>query len=186
MANLERIRVQWAGFTGSPGLSTFYCEDALTLLPAVRTFFNSCASIFPAVCTLSFEPFGAIIEDSTGDLTGAWSTGVTPAVVTGTGGSNYAGATGMMVNWLTTTIVRGRFLRGKTFLIPAVISSGDGTPSPANVAAVQAAATVLAGAAGNLKVWSRPNPDLAYVGTSADVLTGNVPDKAIVLRSRRD
>lgn len=186
MAAIERIRCQWSGFTGSPGLTTFYATDALTLLPAVRTFFNSIAGLLPAAVQVSFEPFGAQIDDTSGNLTGAWSTGTTPAVVQGTLAGSYSAPSGMLVNWLTNTIVGGRFLRGKTFIVPGPVSSTDGTPNSANVTTLQGAASVLAADLGGLLVWHRPTNDPPTNGSSAEVVTVNVPDKFVVLRSRRD
>lgn len=186
MVAIERIRCQWSGFTGSPGLTTFYCTDALTLLPAARTFFNSIAALLPAAVQISFEPFGAQIEDSTGDLTGSWSTGSTPAVVQGALAGSYSAPSGMLVNWLTNAIVGGRFLRGKTFIVPGPVSSTDGTPNSANVSTLQAAASVLASDLGGLRVWHRPTVAAPSSGSSAEVLSVNVPDKFVVLRSRRD
>jgi hypothetical protein len=186
MAIIERIRCQWSGFTGSPGLTTFYCTDALTLLPAVRTFFNALVTGIPTTAQISFEPFGPRIDDTTGNLTGSWSTGTTPAVVVGTGPGAYAAPAGCLINWLTSSIVNNRFLRGKTFLVPSTFVSTDGTVTPAGVTAMQAAATTLIANAGVLRVWHRPTVAAPSSGSSAPVVGANVPDKIVVLRSRRD
>jgi len=186
MATIERIRCQWSGFTGSPGLSTFYCTDAITLLPQVRTFFQAFTAFLPPAVVISFEPFGARIESTTGVLTGAWSTGVTPATVQGSSAASYSAPAGMMVNWLTTAVVNGRFLRGKTFLVPAAAAALDGTPATAAVSALQAAAVALNGAGGNLLVWHRPTTEAPTSGAAFAVSSVQVPDKIVVLRSRRD
>jgi hypothetical protein len=185
MATIERIRVNWTGFTGAPGLSTFYATDAITLLPDVRTFFNAIVSLIPNVVTLSFEPFGERFSDVDGSLLGTWST-TTPTPVLGGATALYAAPTGYVVNWITGAVIHNRFLRGKTFIVPGIVSSGDGSPSNSLVTTLQTAATTLKNSAGGLRIWHRPTAPGATDGSSSLVLSAQVPDKAVVLRSRRD
>jgi hypothetical protein len=186
MATIERIRVDWTGFTGSPGVSTFYCVDALTMLPKLKTFFEAVKGVLPSTVTLTYESFGERLDDITGNLVGDWSTATPPAQTVGAGATTYVAAAGMVVNFLTSAIVRNRFLRGKLFLVPMLTGSTDGTPPAGTITTVQTAANTLVASQDNLKVWSRPNATLGYAGTSSLVRTANVPDKSVVLRSRRD
>lgn len=186
MADIERIRVNWTGFTGAPGLTTLYCDDAITLLPAVRTFFNSIISVIPNVVTISFEPFGERFEDTTGALNGTWSTGTTPTPVLGGATATYAAPSGYVVNWLTSLVLNNRFLRGKTFIVPGIVAVGDGTPTSTALTTLQNAANTLVAATGGLKIWHRPSAPGASDGASALVTAAQVPDKFVVLRSRRD
>jgi hypothetical protein len=136
--------------------------------------------------TISFDPFGDIIDDSTGALTGSWTAGSTPATVTGSSGSVYIAPSGLVVNWQTGTIVAGRRLRGKTFLVPGPNGSADGTPTTANLSTLTTAATTLIASTGGLRVFHRPNPVGSSTGVSALATAAQVPDKFVILRSRRD
>jgi len=186
VATIERVRVIWTGFTGAPGLSTFYGVSGLTLAPRIRTFFAAIATVVPSNVTWSIEPFGARIDDTNGNLVGDWSITPAPANVQGSAGTVYQAPTGLMINWITGSIVNGRFLRGKTFIVPGPTGSADGTPVATNLATIQAAASALITPADNLKVWHRPSAPGATDGSSALVNAAQVPDKFMVLRSRRD
>jgi hypothetical protein len=186
MASIQRVRAHWTGFSGAPGLSTFYVTNGNSFLPDLRTFFNSIAGLLPSNVTISFDPFGDIINDSTGALTGAWAAGSTPATVTGSSGSVYIAPSGLVVNWQTGAIVAGRRLRGKTFLVPGPNGSADGTPTTANLATLSTAATTLFASTGGMLVWHRPNPVGSSTGVSSVVTAAQVPDKFVILRSRRD
>lgn len=186
MAVIERIRCQWSGFTGSPGLTTFYTDDAINFLPLVRTFFDAIKTLLPSAVTVSFEAFGARINDNDGSLNGSWSAGSTPAPVTGTIAGSYAAPAGVLVNWNTNTVVNGRFLRGKTFLVPSAALSSNGTVNDANIVTLTAAAVALLAGTPDMLVWHRPKTDPFVAGSSAAVLNPSVPDKIVVLRSRRD
>lgn len=186
MTTIERCRAIWTGFSGAPGVTTWYTDDAINMLPVMRTFFNANAGNLPNAVTVSFEPFGSRIDDATGALVGNWTTTPTPAVVAGGGGTLYQAPVGLVVNWLTSTVVGSRFLRGKTFLVPGIGGTGvtDGTPAAGNLTNLQAAAAAVIAATPNLLIWHRPVNNVG--GSSATVTAASVPDKYVVLRSRRD
>lgn len=184
---LARMRVTWQGWPGAPGYSNFYCEAAAGALPLaqIRTFFDTVKSYLPAGLTLSFPGSGDIIDPATGNLSGAWSETAQTNVV-GTGSGNYAGNAGAVVHWLTDSIVRGRRLRGRTFLVPLVTGAYDtlGSLGTTPLATLQSAASTLVGAASTpLEVWSRPGP--GYAGSQGTVTSSRVPDLAVSMRSRR-
>lgn len=186
MATLRRIVVDWTGLKGLPGNSVFYWKDVDGGPAAIRTFFNSLAGRFPVGLTIQVRGDGPKIEDSTGALVGSWVE-ATPAAVTGTGAGDYAAPVGTHVNWVTGLIVQGRRVRGRTFLVPmsAAVFESDGTVEAVVLTSIRdAAAALIVAAINNFVVWHRPQPGNA--GSSDDVESATVPDKAAVLRSRRD
>jgi hypothetical protein len=145
---------------------------------------------------------GDTIDAETGTITNTWSVATTPAVVTATGSGAYAGNAGLVVHWLTSTIIGTRRLRGRSFIVPTIATTFETNGSPTSTAVSTlntAAAALVTATTPGLVVWSRPvkahtkyDPDTG-VGTSIPARVGStgvvngtrVPDLAISLRSRR-
>lgn len=186
MANIERIRVAWSGFVGGPGVSTFYATDAASLLAPLRAMFNSMAGRFPGVVTHTFPSSGDTIDATSGALVSAW-VGSAPAPTTGTDTGGYAAPAGAIIRWQTGTIIHGHRLVGRTFLVPLAKSNFDvdGTLLGTSISSISAAVqTFVTASAGNMVVWSRPGGGTA--GGFSAVNSAVVPDKSMILRSRRD
>lgn len=185
MTTLGRLRVSWTGFTGAPGLSTFYAEDTGSgFCAAVLNFFTQIRGVLPNVVTITVPSEGDLINDASGALVGAWSdTG--GGTTTGNGGTTYAGPVGAVVHWNTGAIINSRRLRGSTFIVP--VASGfddtDGTVSSGGLSTLRTQASNLVGAVATLRAWHRPGNTS---GSSALITSASVPDKMVVLRSRRD
>jgi hypothetical protein len=182
VANLHVVRVNWTGFLGAPGVSTFYFDDtSAPPLTAVRNFFDACKSFHPNVVNWSFPNSGRTI-DVNGNVIGAWSVSSVSNVVGTAADNNYSSVSGYLVRWNTGTFVGGRELRGKTFMVPASNAVYDiaGTIQGGMTTSVPTAANALIAAAPTLRVWSRRHASVATVSAGA------MPDKAIVLRTRRD
>lgn len=151
---------------------------------AVSEFFNSIESNFPLGVTITF-PEEATVHANDGTITGFLPI-TPPTAAAGTFDADYAAPAGAHVQWRTSTVVAGRRLLGRTFLVPLLASAfdNDGTLNPAIVTAISAAANTLLAdltAAGNsLVVWSRTAAAVAPVTSAV------VPDQATILRSRRD
>lgn len=203
MVELQRQRVAWTGFPGAPGVSTFYFTDAPGAQGDVTAFFTTIALSTPIDVHFQVEATGDIIDSATGTLTGTWvGTQQVPAI--GANVSDYAAPVGACVEWLTAAVRNGHHVRGRTYLVPISRDTfdTDGTLQPNSIAAFLAAALALNGAqVGNLKIWSRPvvargawtdkfgklhAAVAASAGAAFDVVGARVPDKAVVLRSRRD
>lgn len=187
MANLNRLRVAWAG-TGpvGPGLSTFYFTGTMAGVPAaVVTFFTALAGSVPTGLTWDIPSSGDTLEDSTGELTGGWSV-AGGAVVNGSGGNNFAAGVGCRIVWQTGNVFLGRRVRGSTFVVPLLAALYD-TPGTINNATITtintACSNFVAAVSPDFKVYSRPRPGGAYAVTQ--VTSGAVPDKVSTLRSRR-
>lgn len=192
MSPIARIKVRWSGFIGGPGVSTFYCLDPATFRPALITYWQASKGDIPQTVNLVLESQGDILDDVTGEVTGGWVAG-TDVVMSGGSTDPYAAPSGVCVTWLTNTVVDGKHLRGRTFLVP--IGRGafdlDGSLTPASLSAFQSrAATLAASNPGQFLVWHRPipagQPHGPRNGSSGAVSAARVTDKVAILRSRRD
>jgi hypothetical protein len=188
MTDLYRIRASWTGFAGQPGVSTFYSLGSVSAVPNLRAGFLALAQYLPNTVSIQVENVGDIIDDATGTLTGAWS--VVPVLpVGGVVGGAYAAPSGFMIDWNTTTILDGHRLKGRTFFVPCAGSAldSDGSLASTPLTNIRAyAATMFAALSGDLVVWHRPRVTPARAGGHGIVTSVFVPDKVVVLRSRRD
>lgn len=193
--SISRIKVTWTGFQGAPGVSTFYTENEAYDLSLIQDFFDAIKAMIPNNVTITFPGTGDVLDETTGAITGTW-TSAAPAAVDGTNASDYAAPVGMCVNWETGVVQDGRRLRGKTFLVPLSgdMFDTDGTPDATAVATLLAAAQTLA-TGSYLVVWHRPRAAKSAVtipavssraGGFASISDASVTDMAAVLTSRRD
>jgi len=186
MADISRVRIEWNGLGGLPGLSTFYTGVTTNVVvTSLTTFFNDIRSLFPQGLSWTIPNAGDTIESSTGILTGGW---------TGTGGGTvnanaplgaYAAGTGARVRWHTTAVVNGRRLAGATFLCPLAGTKYDanGTIETGALATLQTAANALVASGNPWQVWHRP---VGGTGGVVDAFnSATVLDRVSSLRSRR-
>lgn len=182
MANLHQVKVNWTGYPGGPGVSTFMFEDSATPpLAALRTLFVAFAGQIPTVVALDIPNTGRTV-DLNGNVMGAW-TGPTQSPFAGSSPTpTYTAAAGAMIRWSTGAFIGGRELRGKTFIVPATTSTFDtnGTIAGGQITAFNNACATFLAAAPTFRIWSRRN---AAVATPT---SGLCVDKCVVLRSRRD
>jgi hypothetical protein len=178
--------VLWTGFPGAPGYTVHYRGELDTLTSHLRTFYDAVKGLFPSNVTVQVPQSGDLINSTTGGLAGTWTSAFN-ASVTGTAAGVYAAPAGAVVRWLTDGIVAGRRLRGRTFLVPlaATAYQTDGSLLGTTVTNIQAAAQALVTAeTANLGVWHRPVGGAG--GSWSPVVSADVPDRAAILRSRRD
>lgn len=198
MTTLYRTRVNWTGFPGAPGVSTFYSLVEGAMQGSIRTLFASIGGLIPADVTLNVEYSGDAFNDVNGDLVGSWSEAAMDPVV-GTGTGVYSAPSGLAIDWLTETIVDSHHLRGRTYIVPLIGSAyeDDGSIASATLTALVDPLNVFVGAVtGAMVVWHRPREArdadathravTARAGSHGLVTTSSVPDKAVILRSRRD
>jgi hypothetical protein len=186
--NLARHRTTWLGFPGAPGVTTLFWDAATSgpNLTAWNSFLTAIAGRIPTDVTLQSQNTGDVIDDITGAIIGVW-TGATQASVPGSGVGAYAAPAGVHINWRTAGIVRGHRVRGRTFLVPILASAydSDGSLSSSALTTFRTAlATFQAAAAPALLVWHRPVGGAG--GDSFPVTSADMPDKAAILKSRRD
>jgi hypothetical protein len=200
MTEMAKVTINWTGFLGAPGYTNLYFKDfdstdfivqaiADGAVSKTDNWIGGIQSRIPSSVTLQTSPTVEIIEAETGELKGFLTT--TPAAArVGTGTGVYSAASGAVVNWYTGGVVRGRRVRGRTFLVPISGNalSGDGTLDNTNAAALRTntAPLISTTGAGDLGVWSRPTAPGATDGSWHLVTSFTIPDKVAVLRSRRD
>lgn len=180
----------WSGFSGAPGFTVLnFGREVLPpgaplIAARVAAFFTAIANRIPDNATITF-PGEMTVHADDGTLIGALAF-VAPAPVNCVGLGSYAAPVGARVTWETGSIVAGRRIRGRTFLVPLVSSTfdTDGSLTSANLTLIQNAAnaflTGLATDGEDLAVWSQTT------STVSPVTSAVVPDQATVLRSRRD
>jgi hypothetical protein len=189
-----RVRSNWTGFNGGPGYTShhFLIADegdfsAGAASTRVFNFWNAIKTWLPTSVRIQVEAQGEIYDANTGrlddyvDLT-------QQVAVSGGSDASYAGGVGAVCHWLTTSVVNGRRVRGRTFVVPLTTASYDntGTLQTNTIGAINTAATALIGtnAVPPLIVWKK-NP-LGTIQATAPVTGHRVPDKAAQLRTRRD
>jgi len=194
MATLHRVRVAWTGGPGGPGVSTFYFGTMSTsYLNALKTFYDTVKAMFPTSISIQVPGAGDTISDVDGKINGVWGN-TAPAAVVGTSASGFPGPCGALVRWNSAGIVNGHHVVGKTYLVPLTqVYDTNGTLIGTNITTIQTAAnTFLAAMGSDLKVFARPftpkpgDDADPRDGSSYTVTSCVVPDKTVVLRSRRD
>lgn len=182
MVNLRVHRVEWRGLPTGPGVSTFYADDAgMDIRPYLDSLFTAIGIKTPGAISFYIPNSGITIDSGTGHPNGSWTAGsaITRAA---TGSGAYAAPVGGLIRWETPVFIAGRRLVGKTFLVPFLSGcfESDGTLLNTVKTDLQAAAALFVTGATSFRIYSRRNAAVANVTTSS------VPDKAMVLRSRRD
>lgn len=198
--SIQRVKVVWGGIPTGAGVSTFYTEGgAVPDLTKLRTALDNLKTALAPGVTLQIQNQGDTLDETTGVLTGAWST-TSQAIITSTGTGSYAAPTGGCINWNTESIHNGRRLRGRTFVVPMNVGQygASGQLLAGAVTALQGViAGVLLAVTPHFVVWGRPVkpkdadgkviPGSVGTGGLAGVISsGTVPTKAMVLTSRRD
>lgn len=191
---IARVTAVWSGFTGAPGYSNFFFNafgggDVVDLEVArVRTFFAAINATLPSVARIDVQAEVAILDEVTGDLIGYSTADTAPAQVIGTGTGAYSAPSGATVEWQTDAVAKGRRLRGRTFLVPLANTAYEANGTLSTVALTTignaAAGMVGDGTGPQFVIWSRPV--VGSGGSIGSVIGSRVPDKAAVLRSRRD
>jgi hypothetical protein len=200
MANVSRLLATWQGFPGAPGYSRFsFSEittqaDANTAGNSLHAFFNSLATMFHTNWTITINSLVENYDVATGRLMNEIVMSTVPSPVAGSALATtpYVGGSGAVVHWLTGFIWNGRRVRGRTFLAPLVgVGDTDGTLDSTHLATIQSAANALMAAGPpTLSVWAKQfsatTPPIQNGGSLAPVDSVLVPDKAALMRSRRD
>lgn len=198
MTALSRVRVSLLGFPGAPGVMTFACTNPDAFIVPLNAWIVRIRNFVPNIVSMQVESSGDVFESTTGQISGTWARGVQP-VVTGLATGAYAAPAGGVCEWLTDIHLSGRRLRGRTFVVPMATNAFDlgGSIEAAALLELRAAsAEFVTGSAGSFNIWQRPRlaraangtfPAVAARGGGNGVVTSSrVPDKAVVLRSRRD
>lgn len=175
-----------------------YFLDVNTAVESLGRMWVEFCRGMPTDVHVATERVGDTIEDTTGALTGSWTGGVVNPSV-GLKAEAYSAPSGAVGSWSTNTVLDGKRLRGRTFIVPLAQSSyqADGAVAAgyATVATAAMAQFVIEQGASAV-VWHRPYPGRAatlklkarpaHIGGHGLITAGSVKAKAAVLRSRRD
>lgn len=200
MAVILRARVILNGWSGAPGLNTWYFRpataggstaDATDVLARVRAFWNDISGVLPSAVTAATAPTVDAIDAATGTLVGSYASSAPPTTVTGTGATEfYAPAVCALLQVNTNNFVSGRRVSGRSFINPLTEASiASGQASVATISTITGAAilrlTPSSPVTGSFPVvWKRPVNGAG--GSDWPVITFSMPGKLATLRSRRD
>lgn len=183
-----RVITEITGGSGGPQWSTMHFGgttegEAAAAALAAAAFWADLQDTLTAAYQFHFDGEVYRVDPATNQilevfLTAGWDRDGTKA------GETLPWATQGLVRWRTGTYVAGRELRGRTF-IPGWLESesGGGVPSPAAVAAMNAAGLQFltsAAPAGGAVVYSPTH------GVASAISAAQAWDRWAVLRSRRD
>src|SRR5215217_4878540 len=119
MPNVREITTTWTTPSTRKGTSVMYFDasiSATTQRTALGLLWFAVKAAQASTASYVIETTGREMDSGTGVLTGAW-TEATAHAGTGTGGSvAVPDATQLILQWLTASILGGRFLRGRTFI----------------------------------------------------------------------
>jgi hypothetical protein len=181
MVSVSKVQVDWTGWAGGPGVSSFHFEGGTTPpIGALSSFLSSLRGMWPQSVVAQVRNAGVTIDVATGKPDGAWSGAVQGALVGITAGA-YAAPAGACIEWHTGGFLNGHEVKGRTFIVPMLSSQydTDGTLIAGVVNTAQTAITALLAASPKLVVFSKTH------AFSNIVTTGKCLDKVAVLRSRR-
>jgi hypothetical protein len=191
-AVVYQYRVNWSGTTGGPGVSVFNVRlsgAALSTGPQqmadnIRAFFDTFKAYVPNEVQWTFPGEVTELDTVSGQLVGVHAVDAPLPVAAGST-TGYAHASGLRIDWHTASILNGRRLRGRTFIVPVAAAQFDaaGRIASSVITVFQTAGEALVSGlenVGSLGVWSRTH------GVIADVDQVSVSPLGAVLRSRRD
>jgi hypothetical protein len=191
MADMVRLTSRWDGFPGSPGYTNFYGllsgmtaqERADAMNATIKTFWLTVNGFLPADVAITIVPTYQVLDAATGQILEEGTVTVANVPIAGTSGANYAGNSGVAVNWSTSDFIAGHRVKGRTYLVPFTgCFELNGTLALAAITAIKDAATILNGDGTVHVVWHRP---VNGAGGSAHLITAaTVRDRAAILRSR--
>lgn len=189
MASLSRVVVEWSG-QAVKGLSVnvlhFLHDGAGPSSAGILAAYSNLAGRTYSLQKITVPNTGEIIESTTGDLVGVW-TSSGGGVVSGAASNPGPAGVGACVTWSTGAIIAGRHVKGRTFLCPLAGDAyeSDGTLTAAFLTNGAAFITALQ-AAGTLEIWHRPTSSGGSDGAACPVVSGRMRDHVAYLSSRRD
>lgn len=181
--------VRWQGGRIGLGATVFHFKGtnsptaAQAAVNAIDTFFGAINNVIPTGVTTRGDAEVRVLTES-GVLTDVLTV-TQPATRSGGGGAAYGSGLGAMIRWNTPSVVAGRRLLGRTYVVPmdsTRFTAGNVTGAAQTI--LTNAGTALIGSMATngfpLQVWSRKN------GVVADVTSCQVPLRPSTLRTRND
>jgi hypothetical protein len=195
MVNMLRVRSALNGWSGGPGLTTFYFDPGVVTIDAamvtgvtgrVRAYFDAWKAFMPSANSAQVESTADILTAETGALVGTVTAGSAPSIVVGTGsipGPAFVCGIGRLT---TNSFINGKRLRGRTYAGPLGAAFTDSVaPEGGFLAALQTGlnAVLTSGGGPNLVVWHRPTNGTG--GAIAAVTNVSTSPTYGILKSRR-
>lgn len=186
MASIERLRVTFTGtpFVG-PSIATHYFMSGTVEPAAILQFWTNVKGIMPPGGIITVPNVGDVLNDTNGQVTGAWAASGGGTTTTSGSGTWVLGVGGRIV-WETGALTNGRHVRGATYVVPLHAGAFDNTGrlTSAAVGVLQTSATtLLAAVAGDLVILTRQRAGVN--GKSSVVVGSSVSEQPTWLRSRR-
>jgi hypothetical protein len=205
VASIWQVTWAWTGFPGATGYSNLYYRastsdagEAAGVCQQSQLLWTGLKGLLPQQVTISLQPDVRLLEDSTGNLVNIFTvTGIPPTTGSAAAGV-YSAPSGGCIDWLTGVIHGKHLMVGRTFVVPLAGAAyqNNGTLADTTVTTLATAAESMrqANPAHPFGVWGRPRkadntsnpPKPALTGFFANAISSRIPDKAVVLRSRRD
>lgn len=203
---MMRVRAVVSGWSGGPGLSTFYFTDATEGLAEaghcvtrVRAALVAIAQWLPNSCSYQISPDVDIVNPIDGKVTDTLSGGTSaPVVGTSAGSSFLPTPVAGVIRLKTSTFLAGRRLQGRIFISPMATATNTAAGIPLSTLPLDAEAFIQAlldtGSTSPLSViWRRPRkakplavpPVTARDGATGRLTSGSFKPTWGVLRSRR-
>jgi hypothetical protein len=200
MTNLAKFVVTTDGWDGAPGINVLMFS-AGTLLDLndvavqsaydeIHTLFSDLKTYLAPGLTVNVSTEAGIIDAATGDLVNIIPVATSGGPITSTGSSGeVTRAAQLNVRHTTDVFLRGRRLKGRSFIGPIAAGLFD---SQGNIASASAAfvtnkfVAMTSGVGVRLAVWQRPSTANGGVGTFGDVVLSECQATPGILRSRRD
>jgi hypothetical protein len=185
MTDISRVRSVWSGFPGAPGVTTMYFTSTDTVVENLHAFWAAMSGDLPGDVNIQVESSGDILDSATGNLLDTWTSDPVASVACG-GGGGYSAASGAVVDWLTTTVVNRKRIRGRTFIVPTNGDNYDvdGTLKGSYLTSLRGyAESFRSSESASFYIWHRGTGSDGSIGL---VTASVVPPKVAVLRSRRD
>lgn len=199
-------RCPWTIPNAGPSVTTFHVDASASTAAAgaaagaIRAFFDALKGSLPDDVTVNFDAEVREIDVATGELVDARPVAA-PAAVQGTVTGAWPAGTGARVIWQTPRVLRGRRVRGATFLVPigAGLFTTGGQLSGAMITACDTAGANLIAALNTLGtpllVYSRrvlePStvpglpPVVLHPGTATEVTAASTSPIVATLRGRK-
>lgn len=192
-----RVRVALSGWSGGPGLSTFYfltpLEDnaaAVRVVAYVQSFYDpNGRGFFYDSVRINVSGDVDVITAASGQITNTHSVAPPPQIAGFGGGQATSPAIAGNLRLSTGQFLAGRRLRGRMFLspLPTALVETDGTATVAFSTLADNAVLALQVSmdpGDTWVVWHRPVAGAG--GTAAPITSTSLADKLAVLTSRRD
>jgi len=206
MADIYRYKVRLSGWSGGPGVNTFFARfpstpsnsDILDFATQLRSMYVTVKGFLINGHTAAVDAAVDVLDDATGDVTSVAAI-VPPAAAVGdsAGPTGLSRATMIKLRFRTGEYVGGREVRGGNYLGPVSTNAfaADGSIASANLTLIPTAFAGLLDVVGpgRLVVWQRPreattgeNALPARAGSSYFVQSVQGAPLPGVMRSRRD